>query len=495
MSIFKDVFENIISSNLIDEDYYIDEKTKKEVKTTEFGKDDNIKDVDVYRDNISGSGYFSEGFNTKDQMRDIDQLMRLYEAVSQLSLPFDSINEINNEAILVNDRDRISIDFEDYKKELDDNLKEKISHEFYSLLDVMNFDDEAHDWFRQWFIQGRLLVQIVLNEDKPKDGIQKFKIMSPYNLKRYYSKRDEKFYYIYKKDNVANYSIDEDNSGAKIPDDLILFIPSGLYLSYEKKIPISFLHPAIKAIQRLDILEDHVLIYRISRAPERRVFYIDPGDIPPKKAELYLQKIISKYKQKQMWDTTNGVLTSKAKHPSMVEDFFLLRRNGKNTEIDTLPSGGALSDIEDLHYFKRDAVRSLRVPFSRLNYEDRQNNVTYNADITREEVQFSNYIKLLTGKFSVLFKKALKKQLVLKGIISEEDWSMVSRKLIFNFKRNSQYNDLLELQNLETRLSLLRDANDAKDDGYLSVDYIKKNILGFSEEQIREIEREKQQEE
>ena len=497
MNLFKDVFV----SNLVDDGMYVNEdltekRNKKERETSEFGKKEGIKDIDVYRDNISGAGYSNSNFTTQEQTKNIDQLMRLYETVSQLSLPCDSINEINNEAIIVNERDRVSIDFEDYKKEVDETLKEKITDEFNQILDVMNFDDEAHSWFRQWYIQGRLLVQCVIDEKNPKAGVLKYKIMSPYNLKRYYSEKDHKYYYVYRQDEKQDsiYNIDDDKVGNKIPDELIIFAPSGLYLSYEKQIPISYLHTAIKSIQRLDILEDHILIYRISRAPERRVFYIDPGDIPPKKAELYLQKIISKYKQKHVWDASNSSLTSKSKHPSMVEDFFLLRRNGKNTEIDTLPSGGALSDIEDLHYFKRDAVRSLKVPFSRLNYEDRQNNVTYNNDITREEVQFNNFIKFLTSKFAVVLKLALKKQLVLKGIIAEENWSMISRKLIINFKQNSEYNDLLKLQNLEMRLSLLRDANDAKDDGYLSKLYIQKNVLGFSDEQIKEIKRERQQE-
>jgi len=467
-------------------------KEKPAKNTTEFGSETNdVKDVDVsISDSISG--YFNTNFKLdRDPLNNVNDLIVRYRKVSELSYVNDAIDEIVCEAIIreTDGSNPVSIDFNDKSDPIKDDIKGKIVEEFANILDLLDFDDQGQDYFRQWYIDGRLLFQIVLKKDEKgiEKGIQKIKLMSPLYLKRFYDEKAQAYFYIYDDKQMKN-SKNVDVIGL-IPDELVVFTPSGKYET-EKKVPLSFLHTAVKDIQRLDTLEDHMLIYRISRAPERRVFYVDPGNLPPKKAEEYLQKIISTYRQKKVWDDNEGTLSAKVKHPSMIEDFFLLRRNGKATEIDTLAGGDALSQIEDLHYFNKKAMASLKVPFSRLNNEDRQMGVSPTGnDITREEMKFHRYIMYLRYKFNVAFFELLRKQLLMKGIIEPNEWTSVKRKLVFKYKTDTQFIEAKKLQTMESRMAVLRDAIDYKDD-YFSKKYIQKNILQFTTEEIEEIDNE-----
>jgi hypothetical protein len=465
-------------------------KEKTSTNTTEFGSETNdIKDVDVsITDSISG--YFNTNFKLdRDPLNNVNDLIVRYRKVSELSYVADAIDEIVCEAIIrENDEsDIVSIGFNDKADPIADDIQGKIREEFANILDLLDFDDQGQDYFKQWYIDGRCLFQIILKKDEKgiQQGIQKIKLMSPLYLKRFYDEKKRAYFYIYDDKKMKN-SRNVDVVGL-IPDELVVFVPSGKYET-EKKVPLSYLHTAIKDVQRLDTLEDHMLIYRISRAPERRVFYVDPGNLPPKKAEEYLQKIISTYRQKKVWDDNEGTLSAKVKHPSMIEDFFLLRRNGKATEIDTLAGGDALSQIEDLYYFNRKAMKSLKVPFSRLNFEDRQLGVSPTGnDITREEMKFDRYIKFLRYKFNVLFFELLKKQLVLKGIIEPNEWASLKRKLVFIYKTDTQFIEAKRLQTIEAQLNVLRDIEDYKDT-YFSKEYIQKNVLQLTKEEIDEMD-------
>ena len=318
--------------------------------------------------------------------------------------------------------------------------------------------------------------------------------MSPLNLKRVHDEKEKKNYWIYdnKKMKMQDGTTD---AMALIPDDLVIFTPSGVY-SGESRVPISWLHTAIRDINRLDTLEDHFLIYRIVRSPERRVFYIDPGNLPAKKAEQYLKQVISTYKSKKTFNESNGTIMNRNQHPSMLEDFFLLRRNGKGTEIDSVGSVGGIESIEDLLYFQQKATRALNVPFSRMNNEDRQSSpsaaVTGN-EITREELKFSKFIFKLQGKFNVLFFELLRRQLVYKNIITADEWKPLKRKIKFVYKSDSQFADTKRIKGFEQKINILRDVEEYEGKWFTRKDIYTK-ILGLTDEEIKKHENEVQEE-
>lgn len=465
--------------------------------TTEFGDVDDVKDVDtISYDNVGN--YFIQSFNLKEKLSTVDDILRLYENVSNIGICWDAVTEITNDAIiteLFKNNPEIIVN-ESAAEDIGSELKTIIKEEHNSIINMLNFHEEGTDIFRQWFIHGRLLYQLIMDPEDLTKGAIGLKIMSPFNLKRHFNVKSKKFYYTYEKPqeepNQFNNSV-EIEPAELIPDEIIVFVPSGLYLA-DKKIPVSFLHTAIKSIQRLEILEDHILIYRLVRAPERRIFYLDPGNLPPKKAEEYLKKVMSMYKQKHIWDERNGVLSSKMKHPSMVEDFFLLRRGGKNTEIQTLPGGQQLDELKDLTYFKQDALRALHVPASRFMTDDRKDVANFKADITREEAKFYSYISFLQGKFSVLFREILHKQLVYKQIVTENEWDKIKRNIAYQYKTNMHHVELQKLERLETKINLFSQSSDLIEKGYVSMTWVRENILGLSEEEVKKIEDDKSSE-
>jgi len=324
-------------------------ETKEKEKTTEFGEPGQIKDVDI----VSAGAYnsiFQLGVNSDGTMND---MIYKYRKMAEMSFVDDAVTEIVNESIFRDEytmnKDIVRLDFNDENNKISEKVREIIVKEFKTLLDILDFDDTGQQFFKQWFVDGRLIVQCIYDIKNIKKGILKVKLMSPINMKRHYDESKDKRYWVYKVTDVnskENSYTDVRKKGddfyAYVPDELVVFVPSGKY-AMENRIPISYLHTAIKDVNRLDTLEDHFLIYRIVRSPERRVFYIDPGNVPAKKAEAYLRQIMATYKQNKIYNETDGTLISKNKHPSMLEDFFLLRRNDKGTQIDTVGNVGCLS--------------------------------------------------------------------------------------------------------------------------------------------------------
>jgi uncharacterized protein YajQ (UPF0234 family) len=450
-------------------------------ETTEFKEPKiDVQNVDA----IVSSGYFLTQFvDEKSSLSTINELIIKYRLSSSLAYINQAINEIVNESVIRDEVENVVIQFNEKSAKIGDTLKKKITEEFYNILDLLNWDDDGDELFRKWYIDGRLLIQVVLEPKNLKKGIVELKTMSPLFLKRVFDKDKKEYYYIYDTRELQNSS--NQQILGKIPDELVILTPSGLYEG-EKRTPVSWIHYALRDINRLDILEDHMLIYRIVRSPERRVFYIDVGNMPPKQAEMYMQKVINSYKQKKTLDDTTGFLAPKTKHPSILEDFFLMRRNGKGTEIDTLPSVGGLESIEDLKYFQNKALQAMNVPFSRLNFDDRQENVSMsltNNDITREELKFLKFITRLQGKFSILFLQLLRKQLIYKNIIKPEEWKEIKRKINFKWKQDSVFVEAKKLNNLQARLNILRDVQEYQGT-YFSSDYIWKQILGMSDKEI-----------
>ena len=504
MSFIESLQENIrylFSPDLINkiqkplDDFRYDNETLKK-KTTEFGSMDDNDGLDI--DGISASSYNTIFSLDSPDAHTMNDLIKKYRVISQISYVNDSIEEIVSESIFISElpSNPVSVTFNDPQSKLVNTLKERIGDEFDTLLDIMDFDDIGHDYFRQWYIDGRLLVQTILDKKDMTKGILGVKTMSPLNLKRNWDPNEKRHYYTYDRDVVK---LEDGTEAIKtIPDELMVFLPSGLY-EKDKKVPISYLHTAIKEVNRLDTLEDHFLIYRIVRSPERRAFYIDAGNLPPKKAEQYLKQVINTYKQKKVYNESDGTLSSKNQHASILEDFFLLRRNGKGTEIATLgDSAGGLETIEDLLYFQKKAARALHVPFGRMSSDDAQNTSTVmptGNEITREELKFSKFITKLRMKFNKLFFELLKRQLIYKKIIKPEEWKSIRRKLTFVYKSDTQFAAAKRMKNIENQLAVLRDADEYVGK-YFTRNDIYKQILGKTDAEVKlfekRIEEEKQ---
>jgi len=467
-------------------------QTKKE--TTEFGSPGEVRDADV----ITSSSYFLTKFvDSKDDITMINELVIKYRKSASLSYVREAIEEIVNESIVQDDEgdDCVSISFNDRADKLPDSLKAKMKEEFANLLDIMNFDDEGDELFTQWYIDGRLFLQIVIDPKNTKQGILKIKPMSPLFLKRFYDKDKRDYYYIYDTKDLG------DEYGrpvfGKIPDELVVYVTSGLYEG-ERRISISWLHPALRDINRLDIIEDHMLIYRIVRSPERRVFYIDVGAMPPKQAEMYMNKVINSYKQKKVLDDTTGFLSPKTKHASILEDFFLMRRgDDKGTKIEQLQSVGGLDEIKDLTYFMKKAYSALRIPSARMSfYGDKEERGTINVtanEITRDEIKFYRFIRKLQLKFSKMFMMLLRKQLILKNLIKPDEWNRIRRKIEFHWKTDAMFIEAKRLANINNRLNALRDIKE-HEGVYFSRAYIRKKVLNFTEQEVEEMENEMESE-
>ncbi len=468
-----------------------EEKDNSVKNSTEVAVDAIDKlDVDV----VSGSGYSSllqinnmDGYNVND-------MIMQYRKISELGFVNEAIWEIINQAIYKEDhfQDPVDISFNDPQDKLKENVREKIVNEFKYIMDLLDFDDMGDEYFRRWFVDGRLIVQIIYDEKKIQDGIKKIKLMSPLFLKRHEDTKSRKKFWVYDNSDIKSRTTSDTYNEVKevaviIPDELLVMVPSGVY-DREMRFPISYLHYAMRDINRLDTLEDHFLIYRLVRAPERRVFYIDPGNLPPKKAEEYLRQVMNTYTQKKVYDDSKGTLVSKNKHPSILEDFFLLRRNDKGTQIETIPGGGDLGTIDDLEYFKTKAYRALNVPQGRIDKDNAQNTsvIAQTAnEITREELKFSKYIDRLRGKFNTLFFKLLHVQLVRKNVIAKHEWSEIKRKICFNYKSDTQFVQAKRLSLLEQKLNILSTAEEAVGKWVTKRD-IHKLIFDRSDEEIKE---------
>jgi len=472
--------------------------TKEEQKqqTTEFGGDDeDIKDI-----NVVNATHFIHPFTSDTKSKDIDHLLITYRKMAEISYVENAIDQIIQDAVILDETTEVPVklDFNDPNDEISGKLRDKIIDEFSHLLDIMDFDDQGDDIFKQWFVDGRLLVQTIIDKDKNKrrqSGILKTKIISPLFLKRQFNQRTKKYIYIYDDGKMKDYR-GKDVIG-KVPEELIVFVPSGKW-DIHKSYSVSRLHTAIKDVNRLDILEDHMLIYRVVRAPERRVFYIDPGNIPPKKQEAYLEKIISKFKQNKVFDKETGTINAKTAHRGMLEDFFLLRKEGKGTEITTIGNSvGGLGEIQDLFFFERKAFKALKVPWSRNNFEDRQQNVVLGSaraeDITREELQFAKYISHLRKKFNILWFELLKRQLIYKNIIKKKEWESIKRKLKFLYKTNTEWVEAKKLANLEKRLDILTNIEE-QIGKWFTRDFVHKQLFNRTDADIKELQTKLQEE-
>lgn len=443
----------------------------------------------------STAGYYAHVMNMDATIKSENDLIRRYREVSQYPDCDSAIDDITNEAIVAEeDHAPVEIVLDDLK--VSAGIKTKITDEFKNVMTLLKFDQKGHDIFRNWYVDGRLYYQILVDETNPKNGIVELRSVDCRKIRKIKNVQKQKNehgveiiknieeYYLYNDKGITESTA----MGIKLPIDSILYTPSGV-VDQNTGIMLSYLHKAIKLVNQLKMMEDSLVIYRISRAPERRIFYVDVGNLPKQKAEQYVNDLMNKFRNKVVYDATTGEVRDDRKHMSMMEDFWMPRREGgKGTEITTLPGGQTLGQIEDIEFFQGKLFQALNVPMSRLK-GDSGFNVGRSSEITRDEIKFTKFVYRIRKKFSNLFLDALKIQLVLKGIINIEDWPEMAQQIRFDFMKDNHFAEIKDNEIMQGRINLLTSI-DPFVGKYYSPTYIKRNILMLNDEQIAEIDAE-----
>jgi hypothetical protein len=377
-----------------------------------------------------------------------------------------------------------------------------IREEFQNVLRMLDFSNMGSDIFRGWYIDGRLFYQVLIDEKNPRMGIQELVYIDPRKIKKVRTvikKKDprtkievidgyQEFYVFNDKATVQGQTLitQVNDTSVKIATDAIVNINSGL-LDAKRQMVLSHVHKAIKPLNQLRMVEDAVVIYRLSRAPERRVFYIDVGNMPSKKAEQYLRDIMTKFRNKVVYDSSTGEVKDDRKFMSMMEDFYIPRRGeGKATEITTLPAGQNLGELSDVRYFENKLYKALNVPISRLETQTGFS-LGRSTEITRDELKFSKFVDRLRNRFTILFDELMKRQLSLKGICSIDEWETLKEKIHYDFLKDNNFSELKEAELMSARLQLMAQI-DPYVGTYYSKAYVKKHVLHFDEEGIKRMD-------
>ena len=445
-------------------------------------------------------GFSSQYLDTESKSVTENQLIRKYRDVSQQPECDSAIEDIVNEAIVadgVHSPVSVSLDNIMYS----DKLKNKIIEEFNEVLRLLDFNIKGHDIFRRWYVDGRIYFHKVIDQNNPRTGIMELRYLDPRTIKKFRevktNKKDpiltieniqssEKEYEEYYVFSSSGMNVASSTSGLKISMDSISYCPSG-YIDQSSGSVLSHLHKAIKPVNQLRMIEDAVVIYRVTRAPERRIFYIDVGNLPKIKAEAYLKDVMNRYRNKIVYDASTGELRDDRNHMSMLEDFWLPRREGgRGTEISTLPGGQNLGEIDDIKYFQNKLYRSLNVPVSRLEAES-SFSLGRSNEITRDELKFSKFVQRIRKRFTELFNDILKTQLVLKGIINEEDWSYIKENIQYNYVQDGYFTELKNTEILKERLEILQTV-ESYVGSYFSKEWVRKNILKMNDKEINMID-------
>jgi Bacteriophage T4-like portal protein (Gp20) len=449
---------------------------------------------------VNAGGYYGMVMDLEGVIKNENDLIRRYREVSQYSDCDGAIEDIVNEAIVANEQKKpVEIVLDELK--LSEPIKKKIREEFANVLDLLKFDERAHETFRTWYIDGRLYYQILINQDNVKDGIVELRYIDPRKIRRIKNIKKEKQavtgvevvkeieeYYLYNDKGIT----EQTTQGVKLSIDSVVHVPSG-YVDQNTGMMMSYLHKAIKPVNQLKMIEDALVIYRISRAPERRIFYVDVGNLPKLKAEQYVTDIMNKFRNKIVYDATTGETRDDRRHLSMMEDFWMPRREGgKGTEITTLPGGQNLGEIQDIEYFQQKLYHSLNVPISRLQ-QQQGFSIGRSTEISRDEVKFNKFIVRLRKKFSMLFSNALRVQLVAKNIIKPDEWDDIVSKIKYDYLEDNHYSELKDAEILTQRVQILQQL-DPYVGKYYSQAWIRKNVLRLDEEDIKQIEKEIEEE-
>lgn len=443
----------------------------------------------------SAAAYYGLVVDLEGIVKNENDLIRRYRESAQYADCDAAIEDIVNEAVVAEaDKPAVSLVLDDLK--VSGSIKKKITDEFDQVLKLFKFNDRGHDIFRQWYIDGRLFYHIVIDEKNIKNGIAELRFIDPRKIRRIKNVKKEKTasgvevikeieeYYLYNDKGIT----ENTTQGVKLSVDSVILCTSGL-IDANTNMVLSYLHKAIKPVNQLKMMEDALVIYRISRAPERRIFYIDVGNLPKARAEQYVNDMMVKFRNKVVYDATTGEVKDNRQHLSLMEDFWMPRREGgKGTEITTLAGGQNLGQIEDIQYFQNKLYQALNVPVSRL--QPQQNfSLGRTNEITREEVKFNKFIERLRKKFSNLFKDALRVQLITKGIIRPDEWDELSYFIRFDYQRDNHFAEMKQSEIILNRMNALQNI-DPFVGKYYSTLWVRKNVLMQTEEEIDEMDEE-----
>ena len=448
---------------------------------------------------IAAGGYFGQYLDMEGTAKSEADLIRRYREVALHPECDMAIEDIVNEAIVANElKDAVRVNITDLPYGKD--VRRKIENEFKEVLKLLNFNTKGHDIFRRWYVDGRIYYHKIIDRNSPVKGITELKYIDPRKIKKIREIRKKRpegpvphglsvvdeyvEYYVFNEKGVSGST---SGAGIKIAPDTIAFCPSGM-IDQNKNMVLSYLHKAIKPVNQLRMIEDATVIYRIARAPERRIFKIDVGNLPKVKAEQYLRDVMARYRNKLVYDASTGEIRDDRNYMSMLEDFWLpSREGGRGTDISTLPGGQNLGEIADIEYFRAKLYRSLNVPASRLE-ANQGFNLGRASEITRDELKFTKFVQRLRKKFTELFNDLLRTQLILKGIISEDDWYTVRDSINYDFLQDGHFAELKQTEMLRERLAL---ANEMRDyiGKFFSVEYVRKNVLKQNEREIEDMDK------
>ena len=421
-------------------------------------------------------------------------LIRKYREISLYPECESAIDDIINEAIISDEDESINIRLDDVQ--LSDSIKKKIREEYKHILRMLDFNKRGHDLFKRWYIDGRLYFHKVVDTKNKKEGIQKLRLIDPRSIKFVREviyddnakdgiKRVKEIreYFLYSEGQViGNITENRSTEAIALTPDSVCFVPSGLK-DLNNNVVLGYLHKAIKPVNQLRMMEDALVVYRIARAPERRVFYVDVGNLPKMKAEQYLRDIMTNFKNKLVYDGDTGEVKDDRKFMNMLEDFWMPRREGgRGTEIQTLGGGQNLGEIEDVEYFKKKMFLALNVPQSRMQPESGFQ-LGRATEINRDELKFTKFVGRLRKRFNEIFHDLLKTQLVLKGIIAEDEWDIIKEDIKYDYVKDNQFTETKNQEIVRERLALLRDAEDLVGT-YFSKEWVRKNILKQSDDEI-----------
>jgi len=471
-------------------------------------------------DYFLSSGFYGQYVDIEGVFRTEFDIIKRYRDMAHHPECDTAIEHVVNEAIVSDQNDSpVEIDLDNLN--VSDNLKRVVRDEFKYIKDLLSFDKKSHEIFRNWYVDGRLHYHKVIDVKKPEEGIQELRYIDALKIKLMrvqarnekgargaegipvlpYSgeqsiQKDAKVteFYTYYPQGMAQKFGSVAGKGVKIAKDSITYVHSGL-VDRNKKLTLSYLHKAIKGLNQLRMIEDSLVIYRLSRAPERRIFYIDVGNLPKVKAEQYLRDVMMRYRNKLVYDANTGEIKDDKKFMSMLEDFWLPRREGgRGTEISTLPGGQNLGELADIEYFQRKLYRALNVPDSRVSGAgDSGFNLGRSSEILRDELMFSKFVGRLRKRFSGLFIDLLKTQLVLKNIVTPEDWEKMAEHIQFDYIYDNHFAELKDHELMTERLNIMV-AIEPYIGTYYSRDYVKRKVLRQTDEEIEEMGAEMEEE-
>ena len=448
----------------------------------------------VVNTGVNAGGYYGMVMDLEGVIKNENDLIRRYREVSQYSDCDAAIEDIVNEAIVA-DEDRRSVEIVLDEVNVSENIKKKIKEEFDNILKILKFNERAHETFRAWYIDGRIYYQVLIDEQNVKRGIVELRYIDPRKIRRIKNVKKERTpqgvevvkeveeYYLYNDKGIT----EQTTHGVKLALDSVVYVPSG-FTDPNTGMAMSYLHKAIKPVNQLKMIEDSLVIYRISRAPERRIFYVDVGNLPKLKAEQYVSDIMNKFRNKIVYDATTGETRDDRRHLSMMEDFWMPRREGgKGTEITTLPGGQNLGEIQDIEYFQNKLYHALNVPVSRLQ-QQQGFSIGRSQEINRDEIKFNKFIVRLRKKFSILFSNALRVQLIAKGVITPDDWDDIVHNIKYDYIEDNHYAELRDAEIMQARMGLLQ-VIDPYVGKYYSMEWAKKNVLRMDKDEIKEIDK------